>query len=126
MAGRQSSNWWDKLADALRGWRLAWTTEINLRIQTVAAILVSALAFLLGCEPWEWVALLLTIASVLALELMNTAIERLFHALDEPQKQRVAGCLDVAAGAVLVSAAMALAVGLIVLAPKLWALVRGG
>jgi diacylglycerol kinase len=124
MAGRKPRNWWLKLADALRGWRSAWTSEVNLRLHTIAAVLALTLAVALGCETWEWVTLFLTLGLVIGMELLNTAIERMFHALDEEQQQRVSGCLDVAAGAVLFSATMAVAVGLIVFTPKLWALVR--
>lgn len=124
MAGRKSNRWWPKLRDAVQGWRSAWATEVNLRVHAVVAVLVSGAAMLSRCEAWEWCAIMLAFGLVISMELMNTAVERIFHALDEPQQQRVRGCLDVAAAAVLFSALMAVVVGLVIFAPKLWVLVR--
>lgn len=124
MARRVPTSWWVKLTEACRGVRSAWLHESNMRLHTAAAGAVVALAVFLDCERWEWASLFLAIGLVFAAELLNTALERLFHALDEEVKQRVEGCLDVSAGAVLVAAISATAVGLVVFAPKLWALVR--
>lgn len=124
MAGRLPTSWWVKFAEACRGIGSAWLGEINLRIHTAVAGAVIVAASVLGCEAWEWASLFLAVGLVLTSELLNTALERLFHALDDGAKQRVQGCLDVSAGAVLVAAMSAAGVGLVVFAPKLWALVR--
>ncbi len=124
MARRPPTRWWVKFADAVRGIGSAWRGEINLRIHTGAAGGVLVLALVLKCEAWEWACLILAIGLVLGAEIINTALERLFHALDDEVKQRVEGCLDISAGAVLVASFAAAGVGLVVFAPKLWALIR--
>jgi len=73
----------------------------------------------------EWAVLVLTIASVLILEGLNTAIEAAVD-LASPNVHPLAKVAkDVAAGTVLVAAAAAVLVGLLVLGPPLWGKVVG-
>ncbi len=59
----------------------------------------------------EWAALLLTCGAVLSLEAVNTAIERLCDKLSPEQDPKIGAVKDIAAGAVLISAIVAAAVG---------------
>lgn len=59
----------------------------------------------------EWAALLLTCGAVLSLEAVNTAIERLCDKLSPEQDPKIGAVKDIAAGAVLISAIIAAAVG---------------
>ncbi len=59
----------------------------------------------------EWAALLLTCGAVLSLEAANTAIERLCDKLSPEQDPQIGAVKDIAAGAVLISAIIAIAVG---------------
>ena len=59
----------------------------------------------------EWAALLLTCGAVLSLEAVNTAIERLCDKLSPKQDPKIGAVKDIAAGAVLISAIIAVAVG---------------
>lgn len=68
---------------------------------------------------WEWAILLLTIGSVIAAEVMNTAIEIVVD-LVQPNFHPLAGMAkDVAAGAVLMTAIQAVAVGIVIFGPPL-------
>jgi diacylglycerol kinase len=78
------------------------------------------LALALHVSRGSWVALVLAIAGVWVAELLNTALEALCDALHPDPHPLVGRCKDVAAGAVLVAAAAATAVGLLVLGPPLW------
>src|SRR5919201_1408580 len=106
-----SRRWRDKLAEALRGAAAGIRTEANFRIHVPAALLVVAAAAALGCNQLEWALLALCVGLVFTAELLNTAVERLFHALDDGTKARVRGCLDVAAGGGLAAAGTAGVVG---------------
>ena len=59
----------------------------------------------------EWAILLLTCAVVLSLECVNTALERLGDKVCPEQDNLIKKCKDVAAGAVLIAAIFAVAIG---------------
>ncbi len=61
----------------------------------------------------EWAVLLLTCAVVLSLECVNTALERLCDKVCPEQDNLIKKCKDIAAGAVLVSAIFAAAIGVV-------------
>ncbi len=104
---------WESLHNALNGLLGAIREERNSRLLFLAAVLALALAFIVGLEGLSLALLILTIVIVLAAELFNTALERLLdlvHSEYHPQVQRIK---DLAAGAVLLGALGALAVGLL-------------
>lgn len=119
MAGRLRPDWGAKFAEAWRGLWSGLRSEANFRVHLAMTIAVIAAAALLRCDYLEWAVLIGCIGLVFTTELLNTALERLFHGLDEAAKARISGCLDVAAGAVLAAALTAAAVGAIVFVPKL-------
>lgn len=101
-------------AFALRGIRTAFTEQPNLRIQGGVALLVSAAGFYFDITAMEWCVIILTIALVVGLELINSAIENLVD-LVTPDYHPLAGkTKDIAAGAVLFAAVMAVVVGVVV------------
>jgi len=106
--------WVSKFAEAFRGVWLVAKYESSFQVHAAAGIAVIALAVVFRCEALEWCLLLGCIGMVMTAEAMNAAMETLFHALDEPTKQRMAGCLDRAAGAVLLASASAAAIGAII------------
>lgn len=59
----------------------------------------------------EWAVLLLTCAVVLSLECVNTALERLCDKVCPEQDELIKKCKDIAAGAVLIAAIFAVAIG---------------
>jgi diacylglycerol kinase len=86
------------------------------------AALVSATAIVLRCDPLEWCLLLGCIGLVLTAELFNSAVETIYHGLDESTQPRVRHSLDIAAGAVLLASITAAVIGAIVFLPKLAAM----
>lgn len=82
-------------------------------LPVAAAVLI--LAGVLRVAAWEWCVLILSIALVLAAELFNTSIEVLVRHLHPEQHADIGRALDVSAGAVLVTAFGAAAVGVLVL-----------
>lgn len=108
------------LGFALSGIAHAIRTQRHIRIHLTAAILVCVISAILALSRMEWAILLLTIAVVIAAEMINTAIE-LAVDLTSPNLHPLAkAAKDVAAGAVLVAALMAVIIGLLVIGPPLW------
>lgn len=104
---------------AISGIVHAFRSERNMKIHGIALILVVAFAAYLGITAVEWVLLLLTIGLVLAMELMNTAIEALVNLVTEEYRRFAAIAKNVAAGAVLFCAFVAIIIGLIIFLPYL-------
>lgn len=101
---------------AFRGIALA-ASERNFRIHLGALALVCLTGAKLGLARWEWAVVLLAAAMVLALEAMNTALERLADAVSLEFHPLVGAAKDAAAGAVLLASAGAVLVGGLVFGP---------
>ena len=100
-------------------------TQRNARIHVAVAVIVCLLAAWLRVTRVEWAILILTIACVLILEGLNTALEAVVD-LASPQIHPLAKIAkDVTAGMVLIAAIAAVIVGLLILGPPLWARVAG-
>lgn len=105
---------------AWQGVKYAFLTQRNFRIDVAIAVLAIFLSCYLHISPPELVMVCLMIALVLALELLNTALEavvdltigKTYHELAKIAK-------DCAAGGVLVSAITALVVAGILFVPRL-------
>jgi diacylglycerol kinase len=111
---------------AFRGLFYAFRTQRNVRIHLTAALMVLAAAVWLGLPTLEVVALLAVIGFVLVSELLNTAVETLVD-LVSPDFHPVAGTVkDIMAASVLVTALLAIIVGLLILGPPLWNRLGGG
>jgi diacylglycerol kinase len=94
-------------------------TQRNAQIHVGTGVCIVVLGLLLRIRLTEWATLALTMGFVIVSEMLNTSIEAAMdHATTEfhPQIKIVK---DVAAGAVLVSAVTAVAVGLLILGPPL-------
>jgi len=95
-------------------------TQRNARIEIAIGVGAAALGAWLRISRVEWAVLASTMALVLILEGLNTAIEAAVD-LAMPQQHPLAkACKDLAAGMVLVAAIAAVAVGLLILGPPLW------
>lgn len=93
--------------------------ERNARLHLLAAVLVIALSAWLGIGPLEWCLVIVAITLVFVGEMINTSVERLVD-LNSPTLHPLAGqAKDVAAAAVLFSAAAAIVIGVVVLGPPL-------
>ncbi|WP_424766226.1 diacylglycerol kinase family protein [Paenibacillus sp. sgz302251] len=95
-------------------------TQSHMRFHIAAAIMVCGLGWLVSLKPLEWAIIIVTIAMVMTAEMMNTAIEQAVD-LASPNIHPIAKIAkDAAAGAVLISAALSLVVGLLIMGPPLW------
>ena len=109
---------------ALAGLRAMLVEQHNARIHLAVTAAVLALSALLGLSRFEWCWIAVAISMVWVTEAMNTALESLADAVAPDPHHLVGRAKDVAAGAVLVAAVGAAVIGLLVLGPRLWALLR--
>jgi diacylglycerol kinase (ATP) len=107
--------------DALRGVAVVVQTQHNAWIHLSASLAVVGLGLWLGVSRTDWCWLVLAMTLVWAAEAGNTALERLADAAVPERHPLVRDAKDAAAGAVLVMAIGAAAIGLLVLGPPLWA-----
>lgn len=116
---RRRRLWRDKFREAARGVKLGVRGHSSFSVHFFFAALVLTASAVLGLDAWEWCVVLLCVGGVMTAELVNSAVETLFHGLDADTKGRITGCLDIAAGAVLVAGGTAAVVGTIVFTRKL-------
>lgn len=111
MSSHKSQPFAQRLKCALLGVAHALRHELSFRIQcgTLAAVLVALL--LLRPEALWWALVALAAGAVCAAELLNTAVEHLADALHPQDSPAIRIVKDCAAGAVLLAALGALAVG---------------
>ena len=108
---------------AFQGLRYAWLTQRHLRVHAALALLATGAGLGLGISPGEWAALLAVIALVGALEMLNTVVEVVVDMITTRFHPQAKVAKDVAAGAVLLAAMGAVAVGAVIFLPRIWRLV---
>lgn len=115
----------DRLGFAWAGLCTAWRTEKSLRTHALATVGVIAALLVTGASALWWATMVLTIALVVAAELLNTAIEALADHLHPQRHDAIKRTKDVAAAAVLVSSLGALAVAMAFAIDQVWPLLQG-
>lgn len=113
--GRLRSMWY-----ALRGAYLLITTEASIKVQVVLAIIAIAAGFYFNISLTEWMIQTLTIALVLSVEGINTALEKLSDYIQPEYDNKIGFIKDIAAGAVLFTAIAAFVVGCFIYIPKIF------
>ena len=104
---------------AIIGWQHVVKTQENAWIHLVATILVIILAVWLEISLYGWIGLLLVIGIVWISEFLNTALEVIVD-LASPERHPLAKVgKDVGAAAVLISASIAVIIGLLILGAPL-------
>lgn len=111
---------------AFAGLAYLFRTQRNARIELGIGILACACAAWIGITRAEWAVIIFTIALVLILEGLNTAMEAIVD-LASPQFHPLAKVAkDLAAGMVLIAALASVGVGSLILGPGLWHKLFGG
>ena len=93
--------------------------EQNLKIHILIMILVIIAGFTLKLSPMEWIICIILFGFVIALELVNTAIELTVDLAMPEIHPKAKAAKDIAAAAVLVSATCSVIIGLIIFLPKI-------
>ncbi len=112
---------------AIEGIRYALRTQRNMRIHLVIALAVIVAGGAFQLSGAEWAIIALAIGAVLHAELVNTALEALVDHVAPSFQPWAKVAKDCSAGAVLVVALAAVAVGVSIFAPRmltLWGIWR--
>lgn len=96
--------------------------EHNARIHLVILVLVIVAGLIFKLGTYEWMAVVCASGLVFVSELLNTAIEKLADEVDPKWNERIGHVKDFAAGAVLVSAIVAIIIGALVFIPGIMAM----
>ncbi|MEE8392158.1 MAG: diacylglycerol kinase family protein [Anaerolineae bacterium] len=105
---------------AFSGLWYALRTQRNTRIHLSVTVAVVALGVWLNLPFTQWTLLTLAIGFVLVGEMLNTVAETLVDLISPGYHPLAKIVKDVTAGAVLLTAIIAVIVGLLVLGPPLW------
>jgi len=106
-------------AFAFNGFKICFASETNFKIHMLFAAVAVSLGFVLKIANAEWLAIIGCIAFVTAMEMINTAIEKLCDIVHKDIHPGIKKVKDIAAGVVLVSACCSLIIGTIIFLPKL-------
>jgi undecaprenol kinase/diacylglycerol kinase (ATP) len=93
--------------------------EKNFQVHCGLAVLAFCLGAALKISSLEWILIVISISSVLAFEMLNSAIEHLCNIVHPTPNPTVKVVKDISAGAVLVIAIMAVTCGAIIFIPKI-------
>lgn len=115
----KSRNRWHSFTAALHGVAYTVRTQRNTWIELTAALVVIAAGLWLRVQPLEWALLALTIAVILALEAVNSAIEALVDLVSPDYHELARIAKDCAAGALLLAVLGALGVAAAIFGPPL-------
>lgn len=107
--------WLQSTNHAIEGIIHAAKTQRHMRYHFYAAILILLMSFILGISWSEFALLVILSAVVLAVEMLNTAIESITDVLYKKYDQKAKFIKDTAAGAVLISALGAAVIGYLIL-----------
>jgi diacylglycerol kinase len=109
---------------AFSGLEYAVRTQLNMKVHITIAIIAVALGIVLHISAVEFALIFVAIAGVLIAEMFNTVIELCVDLASPSYHPLAKTAKDVAAGAVLLSALMAIIIALFVFGPHLWAFLR--
>lgn len=104
---------------ALSGIFYTISTQRNLKIQIIFALIAIILGLVLKISIIEWVILVFAILFVLFAEMMNTAIESTVDLFTEEFNEKAKIAKDVAAGAVLIASLNSVIVGALIYLEKI-------
>lgn len=105
---------------AFNGLKILITEEHNARIHLLAACCVVIAGIVFKISTAEWIVVIFCIGWVIALEIINSAIETLADFISKEKNDTIKKIKDLSAGAVLVAAIASAVVGLIIFLPKIF------
>jgi len=109
---------------ALEGLATLLRTQPNFVVHVAAACVALGLGIALRLGPLELALIILTIALVLVVESINTALETLCDLVSPGVHPLIKRAKDISAAAVLIAAAAAVTVAVLLFGPRLLGLLR--
>jgi undecaprenol kinase len=112
---RPKASWITKFRCTFRGTKIAVRGESSFFVHLFVAVAVTVAAAVFQVSLIEWCLLAGCIGGVLAVELLNTAIERLARAVDDSYNAQLRDALDISGAAVLIASVAASVIGALIL-----------
>ena len=109
----------NSLGFAFSGIIQSWKIGQNFKIQVGCGLVSLVLCVLLNVQGWEWIVVLILIGGVLALETINSSIEKLCDLITMERDPKIKTIKDLSAGAVLIFSVIALVIGCLIFIPKI-------
>lgn len=117
---KNNSSIYASFDNAIEGIVESINTERNMKIHLVSALLILLISFFLDFSRLELIIVFITIALVIAFELINTAIETLTDMVVEGKYSKLAKKVkDISAGTVLIMAINSVVVAYLIIYPKI-------
>ena len=93
--------------------------ELNFRVHVLAAVVVITMGFCFKISVTEWLFVIGCSAMVMAMEMLNTAVEKICNLVSSEFHSLIKFIKDVSAGAVLICAIASALTGAIIFLPKI-------
>lgn len=103
---------------AFKGIWLAISTQLNMKVHLLAVLVVVVAGIFFELDAVEWSIIFVTFGLVLATETMNTAVEYLVDFISPEYHEKAGKIKDLSAGAVLITAIIAVAVAITIFGNK--------
>lgn len=120
----KNKNFIDALKNTINGIKYAYKTCVNLRIETIIALIVIILSICLKVTIVEGAILTITIFMVLVCEIINSAIEETVDLITEEYNEKAKNAKDLAGGAVSIVSLNSIIVGILILGSKILMIIQ--
>lgn len=104
---------------AINGLKILLAEEPNARIHFFVALFVLMVGLFLKISLIEWMVVILSSGFVIALEIINTSLEKITDFVSPDKHEKIKKIKDLSAAAVLVVAITSFVIGLIIFIPKI-------
>lgn len=114
-----NETWRQKFHHAFRGFKLGVRGQSSFFVHFffTAAVIAAGLAF--GVSLMQWCMLTLCVVTVLATEMLNSALEHMARAITDEHNRDIGAALDIGSAAVLIASVGAVIVGAIIFITRL-------
>ena len=121
MSRYKSQGFKNTFKSARKGMQLARRSGRNIRVHLATALFVMLLGVFLGLDSVKICILLLTVAMVVSMEMINSAIEFSLDAVFHNRYSTLVGMAkDISAGAVMFVTIIAVVIGCLIFLPAIW------
>jgi len=104
---------------AFNGIKVLIREEHNARIHLLAVVCIIIAGFAFKISSLEWIAVVVSFGFVIAMEIVNSAIEGISDFISPDKHEMIKKIKDLSAAAVLIAAITAFIIGLIIFVPKI-------
>ncbi|WP_246031536.1 diacylglycerol kinase family protein [Salibacterium salarium] len=98
---------------ASHGLRYVFLEEQNIRLHLLAAVIAIVMAFVFSIPLVHWMILIMVIGGIFALEIVNTALERLVDLISDEYHPLAKLAKDISAASVFVYSIAAIIIGVL-------------